>query len=45
MLEAAIITTGIISFTAFAAWIAYLVGHMAGAAEARARWVREEGRE
>lgn len=45
MLEAAILITGSIGITAIAAWIAYLVGHMAGAAEARARWIREEGRE
>lgn len=45
MLEAAIMITGSIGIAAFAAWIAYLVGHMAGAAEARARWLREEGGE
>lgn len=45
MLETAILITGYIGVTACAAWIAYLVGHMAGAAEARARWFREAGRE
>ena len=45
MLETAVLITGYIGVTALAAWIAYLVGHMAGAAEARARWLREEGRE
>lgn len=39
------IVTGItvsIVITAAVGWIAYLVGHMHGGAEARARWAREE---
>lgn len=43
MLEAAALITGCIAATGIAVWVAYLVGHMHGAAEARERWLREEG--
>ena len=44
MISAAIQVTATVGLAGFVAWIAYLVGHMHGGNEARARWVREEGR-
>lgn len=44
MLSAAIQITATIALAGIVGWICYLVWHMHGGAEARARWAREEGR-